>query len=89
MSEQTTQGRDGWFSFLDGVLETASQTAGTYWDAQSGNGRIEQTPPSDAGGTDPDVARSTSSEPMIAGVQQSTLLLAFGGLLLVMLLVQK
>ena len=80
--------RDGLFSFLDGVLDTASQTAQGYWATRYG--RTEQVPPaSDAGGVDPDVARSGGGEPMIAGVPQSTLMLGFGGLLLVLLLVDR
>ncbi|MCA1809399.1 MAG: hypothetical protein LC725_08125 [Lentisphaerae bacterium] len=85
MSQQE-QSRESFLGFLDGVLNTASQTAQGYWATKYGS-RTEQVPP-DNTVTNPDVDRA-SSEPTIAGVPQSTLLLGFGGLLLFALLLQR
>ena len=72
--------RDGFFSFLDGALTTASNTAAAYW-ATRYAGRTEQVPTSNTGGTE-NSNETANAEPMIAGVPQSTLFLGFGGLLL-------
>lgn len=86
---QHNQSREGFFGFLDGVRQSAENIAGDFFAAQAANnGRTEQTPPANSQVTDADAARAASAN-TIAGVSQSTILLGFGGLIVVLLLARS